>query len=107
MKQLNTVYRRAMVDRDALTFSCQAKKDEAKRAVGDARSELRETEAALTQLVDRMQNLETGVDQSAAEINRLRETFEAHRARCERNRGRHREALELLSKDMPVAEDIS
>jgi len=107
MKQLNTVYSRAMNDRDKLTFSCQEKKYEAKKAVDDARGELRETEAALTQLTDRMQNLETGIDQSAAEINRLRETFEEHRTRCERNGWRQRKALELLAADMPISKDIS
>jgi len=107
MKQLNAVYRRAMKDRDTATFACSQKKYDAKKAVDDARGELRETEAALTQLVDRMQNLETGVDQSAAEINRLRETFEDHRTRCEKNRRRQREALQLLAKDMPVAKEIS
>mmetsp|Transcript_57897 Transcript_57897/g.146984 ORF Transcript_57897/g.146984 Transcript_57897/m.146984 type:complete len:837 (-) Transcript_57897:139-2649(-) len=103
VKGLNEVYRRAQESRDRLRLQCRESEAVAKRGLYDARSELVETERSVTQLQDRMQSLQTGMDRSLAELQTLQDEFTRQRSVCEKTASEEQTALTLLKSDAPNA----
>mmetsp|Transcript_7669 Transcript_7669/g.17538 ORF Transcript_7669/g.17538 Transcript_7669/m.17538 type:complete len:761 (-) Transcript_7669:50-2332(-) len=106
LEQLNAVYGRAQSQHDALGPACRERRVEAQREVQDARDGLTEVELQLTQLQDRAQSLQAGMDRSLAEVEALRGQFEEHRGLCSQSEARRRSTLALLSKDLPLARGL-
>jgi len=107
MSQLNLVYERAFTEKDTLTPDCEEKRATLSREVSDARGGLKDVEGHLTQLQGHMQSLQTGVDRNLAEVESLREQYEAHRTMCKKNKEDSAQMLTLLQKDMPIAGNLS
>jgi len=105
--QLNVVYERALTQKDTLTPDCEDKRADLAKEVSGARSGLKDVEGHLTQLQGHMQTVQTGIDRNLAEVESLREQYEAHRAVCKKNKADSEKMLELLQKDMPVAQTLT
>mmetsp|Transcript_92228 Transcript_92228/g.266168 ORF Transcript_92228/g.266168 Transcript_92228/m.266168 type:complete len:834 (-) Transcript_92228:66-2567(-) len=100
---LNEVYTRAQAEHDELTFKCKEKSGAVKSEVEKSRAALMETEQAITQLQDRMQSIQHGIDASLAELEALRGSFEEKRKACKKNEETQANALQMLNLDLPQA----
>mmetsp|Transcript_147982 Transcript_147982/g.368794 ORF Transcript_147982/g.368794 Transcript_147982/m.368794 type:complete len:884 (+) Transcript_147982:131-2782(+) len=106
MDALNEVYRRALDASDAWTLKCRDQGEQLQREVGNARTLLHNAERSVTQLQDRMQNLQSGVDRSLAELETLRDQYKRHQMSCQQNQQRDEAALRQLSADLPLARSL-
>jgi uncharacterized protein YegL len=103
---LNLVYERALAQKDVLVPDCEDKKLELAHEVKTARNGLKDVENHLTRLQGHMQSVQNGVDRNLAEVEALREQYEAHRTTCQKNKEESAKMLDLLEKDMPNAKKL-
>mmetsp|Transcript_30143 Transcript_30143/g.65836 ORF Transcript_30143/g.65836 Transcript_30143/m.65836 type:complete len:840 (-) Transcript_30143:63-2582(-) len=106
LEQLNAVYSHAQKEKDRLTFECKDKASSSSQELAVARTGFTEAERQLTQVQDRMQSLQVGMDQALAEIEVLRSQFVSHRETCRLNGKQHEELLDVFSQDLPRARDL-
>lgn len=107
LEQLNAVYNGAMGENDSITLDCRGKMTNLSQEVTLARSGLKQTQSRLTQVQDRMQSLQSGLDRSLAEIETLRTQFHHHKDTCGRNRKLHTLVIANLTFDGQQAKAIA
>jgi len=107
LKQLNLVYERALTQKDVQTPECEEKKAALGKEVSQARNGLKDVEGHLTQLQGHMQTIQTGIDRNLAEVESMREQYEAHRDLCKKNKEDSAKMLALLQQDMPIAKNVT
>lgn len=102
IEALNTMYEGAQKMTDTLTFRCADVEAKTKWRLDRAKDEMQQAEKAHTLLQERMRGLQRGSESALAELQSLRDQFEAHRSKCAANREREIEALKLLGQDEPI-----
>jgi len=107
VKALNDVYNRAQAEHDKLQYDCKERDGSSKLEVEMARTALMETERSITQLQDRMQTLQHGMDNSLAELQALRDSFEQKRKTCQKNELTQASALAMLKEDLPKSQSLA
>lgn len=103
MKQLGRVYERARIDEDTLEIACKDMKEELAQEVKGARVSLMIAESQLTRTTDRMQDMQSKLDRSLAEMESIRQQYSAHKALCDKNAKQTNIQLGILMKDLPAA----
>jgi uncharacterized protein YegL len=107
LAELNLVFERALTQKDTLTPDCEDKKADLSREVSQARDGLKDVEDHLTRLQGHMQSVQGGIDRNLAEVESIREQYEAHKKVCKKNKDDSFKMLALLQADMPVAKNLT
>jgi len=103
LKQLGRVYERAQIDEDTLEIACKDLKEELAQEVKTARVSLMIAESQLTRTTDRMQDMQSKLDRSLAEMENIRTQYSTHKALCQKNQDHTNLQLGILMKDLPAA----
>merc|ERR1719161_3266940 len=103
LKQLDRVYERARIDEDTLQIACKDLKEELANEVKSARVALMIAESQLTRTTDRMQEMQSKLDRSLAEMESIRTQYSVHKSLCEKNQKSTNVQLGILMKDLPAA----
>merc|ERR1719316_2121098 len=103
LKQLDRVYERARIDEDTLQIACKDLKEELANEVKSARVALMIAESQLTRTTDRMQEMQSKLDRSLAEMESIRTQYSVHKSLCEKNQVSTNTQLGILMKDLPAA----
>jgi uncharacterized protein YegL len=103
LKQLGKVFERARIDEDTLEIACKDLKEELADEVKTARVSLMIAESQLTRTTDRMQDMQSKLDRSLAEMESIRQQYSTHKALCEKNQKSTNIQLGILMKDLPAA----
>merc|ERR1719498_974274 len=103
LKQLGKVFERARIDEDTLEIACKDLKEEVAQEVKSARVSLVISESQLTRTTDRMQDMQSKLDRSLAEMESIRQQYSMHKSLCEKNAKSTNLQLGILMKDLPAA----
>merc|ERR1719161_252105 len=103
LKQLDRVYERARIDEDTLQLACKDTKEELANEVKSARVALMIAESQLTRTTDRMQDMQSKLDRSLAEMEQIRTQYSVHEALCVKNQKSTNVQLGILTTDLPAA----
>merc|ERR1719316_267413 len=103
LKQLDRVCERARIDEDTLQIACKDLKEELANEVKSARVALMIAESQLTRTTDRMQEMQSKLDRSLAEMESIRTQYSVHKSLCEKNQKSTNVQLGILMKDLPAA----